>query len=943
MENHGFFKTLIVIFLLAISSITIPPDASFCMECATFDPQNGMLRIPNVAVGDSVLWADLGLVSSYFELTGIGVNAKGEDGLGGARFDPRLNILYLPCVHIEGESYWGNLSLARSSPISLDIQACGIHEIPAWLQELIGDIASQPLWNPPARIIQYAYNGSTVYYVTQNCCGQFNLLYDEHGSVICAPDGGINGQGDGKCSDFVSVRKDETLIWQDERGNSSGNTLKWSDFHTLESIDMIPQASTYALPLGQDRISNFPTFSRKVPMIPQAQTLLMEHGFAVMSNPFNPREENITQVYSRLRELDIPLFITTDSLLHLYHIQFDETLRMIEEREFYDDIWQISTNLFDYFVSQYQSGSGDQAEMARRNAAFFAVALSLLKPRPEQVCVGTFYECNNWEAYFTQEELNRYAFDIPPFIRAEVEAELALIDEKEGFSVSPLFHYEEDYSQYAPRGHYTRSEKFKNYFRTFMWYGRMSFLLRGALIKLPTADHEAALQTGQAALIASRFVEDLALKEKWDRIYAVTSFYVGTSDDLGPYEYLGAIRFVFGNTFSPNDLTQTGIEQLKARLAEYRSPKIYGGTGNCLIPPPYSPDQADQCLEDTKGFRFMGQRFVPDSYIFSNLVGPYTKSYQGTGAPFTMVSAVVGPIRGFPRGLDVMALLGSARAREILGILGDTDYQGYEEAFSALKAEFDVFSRDEWNRNLYFSWLYSLMPLLQPFPEGYPTFMRTSAWQDKEITTALASWTELRHDTILYAKQSYTMEAGSAPQIPPRVVGYVEPVPEFYQRLLALTRMTNQGLGRLNVLDETAQSRLQNMDAILSRLLEISRSELMNRVLSDEDYDFINDFASHLNGVLEDVDDEAKKTTIAADVHTDANTMKVLEEGVGYAKLMVVAYKAPDGRILLGAGPVMSYYEFKHAAESRVTDEAWREMLKEDPPANVEWYSNFGS
>jgi hypothetical protein len=57
---------------------------------------------------------------------------------------------------------------------------------------------------------------------------------------------------------------------------------------------------------------------------------------------------------------------------------------------------------------------------------------------------------------------------------------------------------------------------------------------------------------------------------------------------------------------------------------------------------------------------------------------------------------------------------------------------------------------------------------------------------------------------------------------------------------------------------------------------------------------------------------------------------------------MAVAYKVPDGRILMGAGPVMSYYEYKHPANDRMTDEAWRSMLETAPPGEVEWYGNFG-
>ena len=221
--------------------------------------------------------------------------------------------------------------------------------------------------------------------------------------------------------------------------------------------------------------------------------------------------------------------------------------------------------------------------------------------------------------------------------------------------------------------------------------------------------------------------------------------------------------------------------------------------------------------------------------------------------------------------------------------------------------------------------------------------MQTEAWQDKTLTTALASWAELRHDTILYAKQSYTMMVGSAQLPPPEkpIVGYIEPVPEFYNRLLALTKMTFKGLNEMNVLDSSAKYRLENLENILERLVELSEKELENEELTDEDYDFIKNFGSELNSVIAEVDEKAKKTTIIADVHTDTNTRKVLEEGVGYVNLVVVAYKVPDGRILIGAGPVTTYYEFKRPMKDRLTDEKWREMLNSNPPKRPEWISNF--
>ncbi len=752
------------------------------------------------------------------------------------------------------------------------------------------------------------------------------------------------------------IQKEKPVL-KTEPIDLSGTTAEKMDFtkhYSLDPLDIALSAPQYDLPLQTNQISNYEPFSGEIQLSDAALSLLEKNGFVVIDNPFDQKEEDIVQPYKMLADDEIPIFVTTDSLLHLYHIQFDETLRQIEEREFYDLVWEISEQLLDSSMESYKNSDGDLKESARRDVAYFSVGLSLLKPKPEQVCQSE----NEWEctdAYFKEEDLIRYSFEVPSYVRDDVERELKLIEEHLGFNESPIFIYKEDYSQYVPRGHYTRSEKLKNYFRAFMWYGRVSMLLKGSDAIPPgttnpydkeglISRYDARIQTTGACLIASEFANDCELMGKWDRIYSVTAFYVGLSDDLGPYEYIDASNSVFGGSFDPDNLNDGTIGELRAKLAEYGSPEIYGGTGNCVILPPFTPEQADKCLNNTAGFRLMGQRFIPDSYMFTNLVGVYTGIYEGAGEPFTFIIDGAGrPVRGFPRGLDVMALLGSDRSRELLDELNDSNYKEYNRQYGELEDEFNSFDAAEWNKNLYWSWLFALKPLLNDHGAGYPTFMQTDAWQDKELTTALASWAELRHDTILYAKQSYTMAPTCAP--PPEeekpVVGYVEPVPEFYNRLLALTRMTNSGLTEMDVLDGLSKHRLENLEGILARLVNISSKELENKELSKDDYDFIKNFGDNLGGVIADVDDKAKKTTIIADVHTDGNTMQVLEEGVGYVDLIVVAYKLPDGRILMGAGPVMSYYEFKQPMDDRLTDEAWRALLDSNPPEVPEWTANF--
>ncbi|MCK4263160.1 MAG: DUF3160 domain-containing protein, partial [Dehalococcoidia bacterium] len=490
---------------------------------------------------------------------------------------------------------------------------------------------------------------------------------------------------------------------------------------------------------------------------------------------------------------------------------------------------------------------------------------------------------------------------------------------------------------------------------------RMAFLLKGGpdYTQFLVEEKDARIATIQASLISAELPDvrlgvggnnpDTCL-EAWNRIYAVTSFFVGVADDLTPYEYLGAMEKVLGTQF---DVAQLADEEklldLAAELAQMRSPQIYGGSGICVILPPVVKEKLYECLDKTKGLRFMGQRFIPDSYMFQRLVFPAVGAYVGGDEPFTMKMTELGPQRCFPRGLDVMAVLGSERAYDILGAEGDTDYEGedmsYDGQLEELRAEFDAVTEEDWNRNLYWAWLYALQPLLEDFGEGYPSFMQTEAWKDKELQTVLASWAELRHDTILYAKQSYTPTAESAPLPPEPVVGYVEPVVGFYSRMLSLTSMTKEGLAQLGALSDKERSRLESLESILERLLLIACDEMEGRELSEDDYDFISSFGEQLDSIVAGVEAEGKETTLVADVHTDTNQPReVLEEGVGYVELALVAYRVPDGRIIIGAGPTLNYYEFKQPISERLTDEQWKEMLEEgQSPPRPDWIGSFYS
>jgi hypothetical protein len=692
----------------------------------------------------------------------------------------------------------------------------------------------------------------------------------------------------------------------------------------------------YALPLSAGDVANWEVVVGALGLDGKTDKLLA-NGFVVV--PYGD-EEDIAAPYRVLKDMEVPFFVTVDTWLHLYHVQFDELLMTLEEEIFYADIVAVTDALLASAEKLYGGSDGLLKEAAKRNVAFLRVARELF--------------------VVADDATTKPASPVPDYVADTVAAELKLIEGHQGFVASPLFVYKEDYSQYVPRGHYTRSEKLKAYFKGMMWYGRLAMLLKGgepacefddcpALI-LP-ADADA--QTVQALLLsldlAGLDAGGEAAKARWERIYQATSFFVGLADNLTFYEYLDTVTKVLGGSPALTALTEAdNLFDIRADLAQKRSPQIYGGTGGqVIIVEPgeeVTPDMLDKLLDKSKGFRLMGQRFIPDSYVMGRLVSPGAGLLKegADGSVFTAVLTDVGIIRGFPRGLDVMAVMGSQRARDLLAEYGDDQYTKFDKTFGEMASFLASQTPEQWHANLYWGWLDAIRTLLEPAGPGHQTFMQTPAYTDRWLTASLASWSQLRHDTILYAKQSYT--PGFETSIPEPVTGYVEPNAAFFASLLSLNEMTLKGLDDMGMLPQAAKKRLTNLSTALQRMLDIVLVELEGKPLEEADVWYIDGLADTLDKVVAGVEEQGVKTTLIADVHTDQNSEKVLEEGTGYVELLVAAYRLPNGNIGLGAGPVLSYYEFKHPMDDRLTDEKWREILggpAADVPAQPEWTTHY--
>jgi len=635
---------------------------------------------------------------------------------------------------------------------------------------------------------------------------------------------------------------------------------------------------------------------------------IAENGFAV-SDKANWTE--FFAVYEMNRYDYVPSFITTDSAVHTFHLMFDYVLKDLEQTRLYDEIVGLSDGMAAASDAQYRALAGTEFEnAAKRNAAFFSVGSSLLNPD----------------------------FKVPDYAKDLVSQELALIKKQGGIFESPLINagvvyendtdmYKADYTQYIPRSHYTLTPRLTAYFQAMMWYGQITFL----------SSNE---DTVKSAILQTSAMQDAGLEAGWMNIFEPTNFFVGECDDITWYQYNDALKEVYGDLGDLKTVTDMALfPAAMEKIGGLAPPAI-----NSI--PVYDRDMQPDGERAVMGYRFMGQRFTIDGEIMQRLMHDSTDG------------------RMLPKALDIPAAFGSDEAYAILRAGGELEeYPEYAENMEEIHKYLSGIDSDVWNSNLYWSWMDMLRPLSgAPRGDGMPMFMQNQAWMRKELNTFLGSWSELKHDTLLYAKQPMAEmgSPGDEPPPPPDDRGYVEPNPEVYGKLSNLVQMTADGLEQRGLLTEPAREALGALKMLADGLRVISEKELANEPLTDGEYNFIRVYGGELEHIWETAKREELLLSseypewpigngqylslhpgaIIADVATDPNGW-ALEQATGFAKEIYVAFPR-DGEVVLGRGVVYSHYEFAVPLSERMTDEAWhRQLLSGNEPDVDEWKKSF--
>ncbi len=615
------------------------------------------------------------------------------------------------------------------------------------------------------------------------------------------------------------------------------------------------------------------------------------------------------EIYESNRYSMTPSFVTVDSLMHSYHLYFAYLLKKTEKNRLMDELKKLTDKMLELSKEQKSemelssknvSMTGEWETASDRNIAFFAVGRSLLDPS---------YDASKDEG-------------IDKETQKIIEEELSLIDAASGTATSPLSGDSmqmEDYSQYKPRGYYDTDENLRQYFKAMMWFGRMNF-----------AQKEESLD--RSAMLMSVCMDDEAYG-LWSSIYAVTSFFAGASDDNGICEYRPLAEEAYG----------TGLKELTGdKLMDDEAFSRFHELTGKLDPPsinsvPMMDDEGrtDKTMEN-KGFRFMGQRFSIDASIFQKLIYSSVKENKN------------GETRMLPDALDIPAALGSKTAEDILrNDLKAMEFEGYEENLSELQDMIEKSSDETWYSSLYSEWINTLRPLLDEKGAGYPVFMQNTNWKKRSVEGFLGSYTELKHDTVLYSKQVIAEMGGGEEEVVD-YRGYVEPEPAVYQRFKSLAEGTLKGLEKFGMLDDASSEDLKKLSDLASKLYDISIKELKNETLTDDEYELIEIYGGEIEHFWYEAyrEEAGEETTyldsrmfpppVVVDVATDPNG-SVLELGTGNPSTVYVVVPV-DGTLRIARGSVFDFYQFTTPIGDRLTDHEWRVMLGIDPDDNGEYH-----
>ena len=622
-------------------------------------------------------------------------------------------------------------------------------------------------------------------------------------------------------------------------------------------------------------------------------SLLEKNGFVVTERL---SKHSFGAAFADVYHKDVPVFISTDAILHSIHMAYDAILLSVEEKTLVPELDSLLAAMHMQLplLAMKYAAYPEMKTMLRDVDVYLTVPRWLLDGSASPVFAENLSLVDSLLQFVSEQKVVTYPL----------------------FSSTPR---KIDFSQFTPRGHYTQSLELTRYFKAMIWLGRIELYLTSPK-SWDDRQTDADIQRETIdALLVKELAEAGNTVSGLGVIDDIMKCFVGESDNVtlpdldsvtnsinlqDAHELLDTTRW---REFQDTLLTRPfAFQRILSQLLEKN---------------PMDPAR----VEPASAFLLLGQRFIVDSYIMGNVV------YDRIGAK-----------RMLPSPLDVLFAVGNNAAAQLLK--PELDAYGYSSNLAALRYLIDSYGEDFWSGSIYNGWLNSIRALNPPSErDTLPRFMRTAAWWQEKMNTQLASWAQLRHDNLLYAKQSYTpWIICSYPE------GYVEPVPAFYDEVKSFADAAFMKF-RLPPFNATnGASYFHNLRNVADTLGSISRKELSGALLSDAEKGFLHRVLYDVNMCGLEYDGWYTRLfltpqalmdsgMVVADVHTSPTDDLgglvgwVLHVGTGPVNMAIVTAELPGGGMTTFVGPVMSYYEHVSTNFKRLTDEEWKTIYALSP------------
>ncbi|MFA5359434.1 MAG: DUF3160 domain-containing protein [Patescibacteria group bacterium] len=691
-----------------------------------------------------------------------------------------------------------------------------------------------------------------------------------------------------------------------EINNVKAETLSFDQFYQKIEDKINFNYSKLKLPLQvKTDVANYYDVSRKLEFNDVNLNEINANGFTTIDNQISTKD-NFYDTYIALIGQGIPQLVTSDFLIYYYQNLLKEIFADVKSNTFFNDLWLINKSFFDIANSRYKTTAlkvkienDPVLEGQRLEAAYFATTLELLRVKEGQIINPKEPDENK----FSEKEAGIYDFNLPDYLNDDVKKEVELIYQAKENAKSPVFRYYQDYALYKVPKDLQYNDRLKNFYLANKWVNSI-FPLYYRDAKCPDCfldKNDWLINLVANSYIAKDFSNNQDLKNRWARVYKVLSFFSGLRKDLTYLQFNDVLSSLHGADYKIENIfsIEKGLDNALANALKIQSEvekkfnfsEIEGGY-----------NRNDIAVRPQIGMRLLQQDYWPDNYIFNQLITPNVGTYKKQFVDLrenNVTGCRLGKQKIFSRckpiGLDIINLYVPITNNDYFK--ENTYYDKYTTQSKKLSDQLKTFTSGSWHNSNYWSIMYlNQQSLLKSDGLDGPLYTLSSAWQQKNLNTAMSAWINLKlpNDKIIL-----NVQQGNNLTVSNETETFVEPNLVLINELISNINMLSQMLNELRIVKDIDVTLKKISDAMddFNAIKSLAVKELQGETL-DKDSQLI-------------VQNILKRYTVTEspdkNVIFNFGKLKTIES-INGIKLQAAVYQQKDKKVLL-VGPIFNYVE----------------------------------